>query len=79
VELVANGIRGGTAGTKGSATGSGADGADFDAFGLLFFLVPFFCEGFIMGKAASEARQHKQHKARRSHSQSGKYEPEEPE
>jgi len=74
VELVANGIKGGTAGNKGSATGSGTAGAAAGAagFGLLFLALVVFAFGFIMGAAPAGARQHKMQQAITIHSQSGK-------
>jgi hypothetical protein len=85
VELVANGIKGGTAGNKGSATGAGVAGtsAGAAALGLLFFLVPL-PPGFglpiieeIAPKIAPLQQQRKQ--MSKTHSQLGTYEPEEPE
>jgi hypothetical protein len=85
VELVANGIRGGTAGNKGlapgvgSAAGAAGSGAAAFGFGLLFFLTPLPPFLGIAKAPAGAAAQTKQHKMKANHSQRGKYEPEEPE
>jgi len=85
VELVANGIRGGTAGNKGlaPAAGSGAAGVGSGAagvgFGLLFVLTPLPPFLGIAKAPAGAAAQMRQHKMKANHSQRGKYEPEEPE
>jgi hypothetical protein len=85
VELVANGIRGGTAGNKGLLPGtSGAalaagSGAAAFGFGLLFLTpLPLFLGIPAMAPAGAAARR-QQHKMIANHSQRGKTEPEEPE
>jgi hypothetical protein len=86
VELVANGIKGGTAGNKGSATGTGAAGAAGVSAGaggvgfLLFFLGAAFFPLPIIEEIPPMIAPLQQQRRQMSntHNQLGKIEPEDP-